>query len=148
MKIIIKTPVTGEPSQIISRFDQSLFEALAPPGPGVELVRFDGSKKGDIVHIKLNLFGLKRVDWISEITENKQNSEESYFIDRGIQLPFFLAKWEHKHLVKIAENGSVIVDDIFYQTPSMVLDYLLYPILYVQFLYRKPIYQRIFGKPS
>lgn len=148
MKIIIKTPIKGDPIQIISRFDQSLFEALAPPGPGVELVRFDGSKKGDIVHIKLNLFGVKKVDWISKIIEDKQDNAQAYFIDRGITLPFFLSKWEHKHLVKRNAEGSIIIDDIYYQTPYRIFDYLLYPILFFQFAYRRPIYQRIFGKPS
>jgi len=147
MRIRIQTPVKESYTSVIQRFDRTLFEALTPPGARVELIRFDGSKLGDIVHIRLKLLGFLEADWISDIIEDGITEEEAYFTDKGTQLPFFLASWKHRHIVKKAENGSIIVDDIEFRTPNRILDYLLYPLLYGQFAYRKPIYRKFFGKP-
>ncbi len=147
MNIVIKTAVKGDPASVISRFDRELFEALTPPGPGVELIRFDGSRTGDIVHIRLDFFTLFSEDWISEIVEDGQTEEAVYFIDQGKELPFFLRSWKHKHIVQSTETYSIIIDDITFKTPFFLFDLLLYPVLYFQFAYRKPIYQKFFGKP-
>ncbi len=146
MKIIIKTKVSGHYKDVIEKFDRKLFERLTPPGAQVKLVRFDGSQKGDIVHLQLKLFGFIEQDWISEIIEANVDESDAYFIDRGQKLPFFLTKWKHRHVVKHLGQNSEIVDDIYFRTPTILTDILLYPVLYLQFVYRKPIYQRYFGK--
>ncbi|MEM9983463.1 MAG: hypothetical protein AAF804_00070 [Bacteroidota bacterium] len=147
MHIEIRTPVKGDYRTVMQGFDQQLFEALSPPGAGVELMRFDGSKRGDVVHIRLKLLGFIRQDWVSEIVEDGENEKKAWFVDRGVELPFFLGAWEHHHLVENTGPGhSVIVDDIRFRGPNRLMDYLLYPVLYAQFAYRRPIYQRIFGK--
>ncbi|MEM6632109.1 MAG: hypothetical protein AAF694_20700 [Bacteroidota bacterium] len=146
MKICIRTPVTESPMDVLERFDRTLFEALTPPGAQVELIRFDGSKMGDIVHLRLKLLGFIEQDWISDIIEDGSTEERAYFIDQGTQLPFFLTFWKHKHIVEKAEWGSTIVDDIEFKTPLWLPSFLLYPVLYAQFAFRKPIYQKFFGK--
>lgn len=146
MNLLLKTPVQGDHRQLLSRFDQNLFESLAPPGAQVELVRFDGSHKGDIVHIRLKLFFLIEQDWISEIVDEGETDERAWFVDRGTQLPFFLSKWEHHHVVENGGDHAVIVDDIRFQTPWWLPEFLMYPVLWAQFAYRKPIYRKVFGK--
>jgi ligand-binding SRPBCC domain-containing protein len=42
------------------------------------------------------------------------------------------------------DEGTIIIDDITFRTPSILTDYLFYPLLYLQFLYRKPIYKKVF----
>lgn len=147
MRIYLKTAVAGKPPEIIKAFDRSLFETLAPPGTPVELIRFDGSQKGDIVHIRLKLLGFIKQDWVSKITADHTSAEEAFFVDEGTQLPFFLGSWEHHHIVKAQGDHSVIIDDIRYKGPFFLITWLLYPALYLQFAWRKPIYRKIFGKP-
>lgn len=143
MRFIIITPVAKEYRQVAQGFGQPLFEALNPPFPPVRLLRFDGSTKGDEVHLELNFILFKQV-WKSLITENNTSEQEIYFIDEGIQLPFFLRYWRHKHRIVNKGNGTHIVDDITFRSPFILFDFLLYPVLFLQFLYRKPVYRKFF----
>lgn len=144
MKIKITTRVQQHYLKVKALFDENLFKVLNPSFPPVKLLRFDGSNVGDKVVLELNFFLFKQ-KWISEITDNKTDEYKFYFIDRGVELPFFLGSWEHKHIiVRIGENESEIRDEIEYKGKVGVMSILLYPFLYGQFLYRRPIYQRYF----
>jgi ligand-binding SRPBCC domain-containing protein len=144
MKITIETPVNQDYLQVKEGFNETLFKKLSPPFPPVKLLRFDGSTKGDLVTLELNFIFFKQ-KWTSEIMEDLTTDKEFYFIDKGIELPFFLKKWTHKHrIVKDGEN-SMIRDEIDYQAPFWVLTWLLYPAMLLQFAYRKPIYKKIFS---
>ncbi|AFL83633.1 hypothetical protein Belba_0991 [Belliella baltica DSM 15883] len=145
MKIIIETSVEQDYLQVKSGFDQTLFSKLSPPFPPVKLLRFDGSAKGDVVTLELNFLFFKQ-KWTSEITDDQTNDKEFYFIDEGVELPFFLKSWQHKHRIIKNGTGSIIRDEITYQGPLGIMTLLLYPAIYLQFLYRKPIYKKIFKK--
>ena len=145
MKIIIKTEVLNSLEAVWTGFDESLFSQLAPPFPPVKLLRFDGSMKGDLVSLELSFIFFKQ-NWTSLISEQAETEKEIYFIDKGIELPFFLKSWQHKHrLIKQGKN-VLIQDEIEFKTPTFVTDFLFYPIIYAMFLYRKPIYKKIFNK--
>ena len=124
-------------------FDLALFEALAPKQSKIEVVEFTGSKKGDRVHVRfLSPF---KADWTSNITEDFENEQESYFIDEGDIMPFGLTFWKHKHIVKrVDETQSIIVDDIEYKTKNGLLTLLLYPAFYFGFYQRKKVYREYF----
>jgi len=62
-----------------------------------------------------------------------------------VELPFFLTVWHHKHLIEKAKEGSNIVDEITFNSPWFLPEFLLFPVLWFQFSYRKPIYRRVFG---
>jgi ligand-binding SRPBCC domain-containing protein len=143
VKITIKTIVDQRLPDVIAGFNGDLFLKLNPPFPKVRLVRFDGCKAGDIVSLELN-FLLFRQMWTSEITEDKETPEEFYFIDKGVQLPFFFKSWQHKHILRVKNDNTLVVDAISYHTPTRITDWLMYPLLYLQFLYRKPIYRKVF----
>jgi ligand-binding SRPBCC domain-containing protein len=73
-------------------------------------------------------------------------SDEYFFIDEGIELPFFLRFWRHTHRIIAAENGgSVIVDDIEYRTPFWLVPFVA-PVISSQFHARQPLYQEHFKK--
>jgi ligand-binding SRPBCC domain-containing protein len=110
----------------------------------VKLLRFDGSTKGDLVTLELNFIFFKQ-KWTSEIVADLTDENEFYFIDKGIQLPFFLKKWTHKHRILKDGERSIIRDEIDYEAPFGLLTWLLYPALFLQFTYRKPIYKKIFS---
>lgn len=146
MKLLLKTPVRQPLPQVWAGFDRNLFEQLAPPFPPVEVVQFDGCAKGDVVHLRLNFLFFKQ-DWISDITDQKTGIDEIFFIDEGRKLPFFLRYWHHRHrLVRDTQTGgTVVIDDITFRTPILLTDWLFYPLMWLQFAYRKPIYKRVFG---
>jgi ligand-binding SRPBCC domain-containing protein len=143
MKIYIKTKIEKNYREVASFFNRELFLALAPPLMNVMLDRFDGCKKGDEVHLRMNFMGLLNQMWISHITDHGESGDEIYFVDEGALLPPPLSKWRHvHHIKKIDEHSSYIIDDIEYTTGNLVLDKMIYPALYFMFYYRKPIYRR------
>lgn len=143
MKIKISTQVESGVKQVWDNFDMNLLKKLAPPFPLMKVLRYDGNKKGDIVSFELSFLLFKQI-WTSEITESYENGKHAYFIDEGVQLPFFLKEWHHKHLIEENGENAEIIDLIHYKTPFIWLDYLMYPLMYAQFAYRIPIYKRFF----
>ncbi|MEZ4771763.1 MAG: hypothetical protein R3D00_01190 [Bacteroidia bacterium] len=149
MRILLKTPVSGHFRDVFGRFDRKLFEALKPPGIHLEIVQFDGSQTGNTVHLKLTILGLLKQEWISKITEDSIGSDSAWFVDEGEKLPGFLRYWRHRHLVtQHGVNNSIITDDITFRTPFFLLDYIMYPVLYLQFAMRGPLYKKFFNSRS
>lgn len=144
MKIFISTKVSQQVEAIRDGFTKHLFLKLNPPFPPVKLLRFDGCNKGDRVALELNFLFFKQT-WISDIVRSESRADLFYFVDEGVELPFFLKSWEHHHRIKAVEGGSVIEDEIYFETPFQWLDYLMYPVLHLQFLYRKPVYRKVFS---
>ncbi|HEY9116291.1 MAG TPA: hypothetical protein VIN11_00615 [Roseivirga sp.] len=144
MNLRVKTQVSQCPQKVLKGFNQNLFKQLSPPFPKVRIINFGGSKRGDLVELELN-FALFKQRWTSKITEDFESEDELYFVDEGILLPFPLKRWRHKHLIKRNGNGSEIIDDIQFSGPNKIMDVLIYPFLALQFIYRKPIYRKIFG---
>ncbi len=144
MRITISTPVKQSRLAVAQGFNQELFKKLSPPFPPVKLLRFDGSEKGDIVSLELNFIVFKQV-WESHIVESGETKKEWYFVDVGKRLPFFLTCWQHRHRVVQAGTHAAIINDIIFETPFFITDFLLYPVMWLQFLYRKPVYKRVFG---
>ena len=145
MEIKLETAVSQRYLDVKQGFDQELFRQLSPPFPPVKVLRFDGCKKGDLVSLQLN-FLLFKQNWDSLITEDFTSEQEFCFVDEGIALPFFLKKWRHRHRVISTGLGSKIRDEISYEAPFKLLTWLLYPVLWAQFSFRKPIYRRVFSR--
>ena len=145
MRLKIECSVAQSVEKVEEGFTQDLFLALNPPFPKVNLRRFDGCKTNDVVTIELNFILFKQI-WESLITDYERNATTFRFVDEGTSLPFFLASWRHHHLVVAEGEGAKIIDDITFKTPWWLPAWLMYPALYFQFQYRKPIYRRYFKK--
>ncbi len=146
MKIVVETIVNQYYKRVAEGFNEDLFMALKPPLMPLELLRFDGCEKGDEVHIRLGKKPISTL-WIAEIIENGRDDNEIYFIDIGKQLPFILNKWTHRHrIINKSSTETKIIDAIEYYTGFILLDFILYPLFYLQFLLRKPIYKRTFAE--
>ena len=139
MNITLKSKVNADLTTVYSRFDHKLFRYLLPPG--AQLIEFGGSKKGDIVHLKLPLAG----EWISEITEDGNSEGSCYFIDEGRKLPFPLKKWKHKHVLHADEGSTIIEDNMNFSTGNAIGDLLLYPFMLLSFLPRTWQYKSYFN---
>ncbi len=144
MKLKISTPVNASVQKVKEGFNIDLFKALAPPFPRLNVKRFDGSKKDDLVELELDFFTHKQT-WVSLITYDHTDDKIFEFIDIGKELPFPFKKWRHHHIVQKNSYGSDIIDDIEYSSGSRILDILLYPLMYLQFAYRKPVYRKLFA---
>lgn len=143
MKLQISTKV-GQPfEKVRDGFNESLFVKLSPPFPKVQLAQFDGCKAGDTVALTLNFIFFKQ-QWVSKIISDDQSEHHFQFIDVGVNLPFFIKTWKHKHRIEQHSKGSIIVDDIEYSTGFWLLDFIFYPLFALQFLYRKPVYKKVF----
>ena len=147
MRVLLRTTVAQPPAQVMAGFTKKLFVALAPPFPKLRLLRFDGCRTGDQVEIELDTL-VKRLLWTSLIVDDGQLADGTlFFVDEGRILPPPLRFWRHRHLLEPGPNGTcVIVDDLEYRTASPLLDRLLYPAMWAQFAWRKPIYRRWFGR--
>ena len=143
MKLEVRTTVNASLEQVKEGFTRELFLQLNPPFPPVRLLEFGGCKTGDRVQLELNFLLFKQV-WISDITEEKEEMGKWYFVDQGTKLPFFLKSWKHHHEVRANEEGTTIVDSISFATGTRLTDLIMYFPLYAQFLYRKPIYRKLF----
>lgn len=145
MKIRFETIVHQNFEKVVKGFDQQLFEALKPPLVDMKLERYDGSTKGDIVSLEINIFGM-RSKWVSVITSNGEDQDSKWFVDEGETLPAPLKKWHHRHTIeRISEFKSKIIDDIDYRCANKAIELAVYPALYAQFAYRIPVYKKYFN---
>ena len=107
-----------------SQFNEALLTKISPPFPQVDIKRFDGCNKGDLVILEINLLFMK-------------------VIDEGIKVPFGINMWRHEHsIIKIDESRCYIQDFITYKTSNVFLDIILFPFLWGMIFYRKPFYQK------
>lgn len=145
MHVLLRTAVVQPPAAVMAGFTRELFVALAPPFPQLTVKRFDGCCRGDRVEIELNTL-VARLPWTALITDHGVQADGThFFVDTGQVLPPPLRFWRHRHLIEPGpDGGSVIVDDLEYRTASPALDALLYPAMWAQFAWRRPIYRRWF----
>lgn len=142
----IATEVAASLTEVHAAFTRSLLEQLNPPFPPAKLLRYDGEQPGDEVWIELNFIFFRQV-WKSVITEQQQQPHAFYFIDKGVQLPFFLRSWQHKHLLEaLPTGGTRIVDELQFTTPLWLPAFLARPLFAGLMLYRRPIYKRVFKR--
>ena len=146
MRLTLRTAVAQPPAQVLAGFTRALFEALAPPFPKLRVLRFDGCRTGDEVVIELDT-GVTTLSWTARIVDHGVRPDGThFFVDEGQALPPPLRFWRHRHLIEPGPSGgSVVVDALEYRTAAPLLDALLYPALWAQFAWRKPIYRRWFS---
>jgi ligand-binding SRPBCC domain-containing protein len=141
MRIVLRTPIALPMREVFRAFDESLFRALNPPLMGTKIQRFDGCRVGDEVHLLMPLG-----EWISLISERHEGAEECFFVDIGKRLPMPLASWRHRHIVRGTKEGSVIIDEIDFETNNRLTAMLIWPFLWAVFRSRYPMYRRYFQR--
>jgi len=145
VRIKIQTKVAANWKTVKDGFNETLFLKLNPPFPKVKLTRFDGSEKGDQVSMELD-FILWKDKWTSDISFSSETDNGFDFIDEGNPAAFPFKKWKHHHIIYTEKGSTFIIDNIDFSSGNGFIDIILFPILYLQFLYRKPIYKRLFNR--
>ncbi len=144
MNILIRTLLDVPFEKVKAGFNRELFLALAPPWAKAKLIRFDGCKTGDQVHLEMQMLGIKD-EWESLITHHSDTPSEWSFIDEGKVLPKPLSNWKHHHrVVRISEQQTEIVDDIHFECRPSFLAPLMFPVLWASFAIRPGRYKAFF----
>jgi ligand-binding SRPBCC domain-containing protein len=145
MRLSISTIVDLDYLSVKQQFDASLLKKLSPPFPKVSILRFDGIRAPDQVVMELDFLFFKQ-RWEGKIVEDFLDENEFRFVDVGVKLPFFLKEWQHTHRLINQGNRTLIKDEIQYKSGNKIFTVLLYPVMVLQFLYRKPIYKRLLSR--
>lgn len=145
MRIVLRSVVKAHFKNVAADFSHDLFVFLLPPKFVASLVAYEGSKPGSKVHIRFRL--PYPSDWISVIKSEVKDENNYVFVDEGEKLPFGLKSWRHIHSVKkMHEQSTEIIDDMNFSTGIRLLDYILYPFLFLSFYPRKNLYKKYFEK--
>lgn len=150
MEITVSIPIPHPAQKVFNALNKDAFVALtaAAPFPKVKLIEYQGQAAGSKVHLELD-FLLYRQPWISIISENQNTigPDIFWFEDLGTVLPFPFKKWRHLHkVVKSSESSCQIVEQVYFSTGLILLDYLLIPVVKKMFTDRKPIYLKYFNE--
>lgn len=143
----IQTRVEAPFETVRDGFNRSLLEYLLPTFPAGKLARYDGNQPGALIQIELQAFGIRQV-WLSKVTEEEASAGQYHFVDEGVELPFFLQKWQHTHLLEREGPHTLITDRIRFEAARPFPGFLVLPVLRQQFLPRKKQYKRYFEKRS
>ncbi|MEL6389578.1 MAG: hypothetical protein AAFQ02_05410 [Bacteroidota bacterium] len=142
--VVQKTIVPGHYTEVMSRFDIDLFEALKPPVGKMVVEEFTGSETGDRVVLRFE--SPIKARWVSDIIEHGSDERSAWFVDMGTTLPWPLTYWHHRHEVnRFSEEQSEIVDRMTFRVGLGALDVLLWPMVYLAFYPRKAAYRRYFS---
>ncbi len=141
MNLKFENTVNFSFNKVVKNIGKDMFMALNPPWNPMKLLRFDGTKVSDEVHLELNL-GIKNVPWISKIVKSELNDVEFNFIDIGLKILPGMKSWHHQHIFrKIDNDKTLIIDDISFETENGFLDLLYRNLISIQFLYRRYAYK-------
>jgi ligand-binding SRPBCC domain-containing protein len=141
MKFAIKTRVQQAFAEADKSFTKEYLTKLNPEFPPFKILRYDGTNDGDEIHVQLN-FGLFKQNWTYQIKNKTDTMSEWSFVDEAITTPFFLKYWHHQIKMEPVAGHMLISDTVIFKSPFLLLDYALFPWLYVHFLYRRPIYRK------
>ncbi len=144
MKLLFRTPLPQPVKAVAKKFDRHLFDYLTPAWASVKTVRFDGCNVGDEIHLLMKLGGIPQ-EWVSVITETRDEPQEWAFVDEGKILPWPLKGWRHQHrILRTGEFRCEVIDDITYECATPALEKMIYPLLWVTFSMRPGRYKKYF----
>jgi ligand-binding SRPBCC domain-containing protein len=92
---------------------------ITPPDAQVQVVGNSMVSAGAQIHLRVKIPVLGETDWISRITEFKENER---FTDEQVSGP--LKRWKHTHVFQPIEGGTRITDIVEYEAPFGVLGVL------------------------
>ena len=126
MKFVREVFIKAEPEKVFSFHElNDAIDRLTPPWEDVRVIqRADISKIGSRAIFETRLFGLFTTRWVAEHTKFDR---PNMFEDTMISGPF--AKWRHVHIVKPANGGATLRDEIEYTPPVPFFGALAAPLL-------------------
>lgn len=146
MKFVVESKIRGvDFREVYSVFDFKLLHELSPFFMKPEAIVYEGNKQGDKLVFKVRTPFFSTV-WEGKVSEERKTDEEIFFVDEAIKPAFGINIWRHKHRIIRTEYGTLIRDEVQFCTKYSLVDCFLYPGVLFQFLYRKPLYEKIIKK--
>ena len=125
--------------KVKSEFNNILFLKHLTKLLPVKIIEWDGTYDGAKAHLAFWFFGWR--DFIVNHKENSENKISFSFVDEGINLPFYLKNWRHKHEAYKENDFIIIKDEVNFTADSKFLDLFLFPLLVMPILIRKIFYK-------
>ena len=146
MKFVVESKIRDVNIRDVYRvFDFRLLAKLSPPFMKPEAKLYEGNKPGHqlyfIIHTPIGGY-----PWKGKVTEENISENEIYFVDEGIDMAFGMSAWKHKHRLIKTDTGTLVRDEVYFDTKNPLWKYVLLPGVWLQFLYRKPLYEKIVKK--
>lgn len=146
MKFAVESKITGiDFRKVYDVFDFKLLSDLSPSFMKPEAIIYEGNKRGDRLSFRLHTPFFTTL-WEGKVSEEKYAEDEIYFVDEGDKMPFGMRLWRHKHRIIKTDYGTLIRDEVQFDTKNSLLTFFLLPGIWLQFLYRKPLYDKIIKK--
>jgi ligand-binding SRPBCC domain-containing protein len=122
---------------------------ITPPYMGFKITSNNANEKmyaGMIITYKVSPFAGLKLNWITEITHEKENE---YFVDEQRIGPYKM--WHHQHKIEPIEGGVLMTDIVSYQPPFGILGALFNTLIIKQklkhiFDFRAIAIEKRFGK--
>ena len=124
---------------VIRCFHKYKFVEFLTSGQPVKIKSWIGIDDGKEASFCFWFFGWKKITVLHENYTVSRNS--LYFVDKGLELPFGLKKWEHHHIIKRTKKGSLIIDKIYLDDSIGLKKYFIYPIMLFPVVIRKITYK-------
>lgn len=141
MQFTFITRVSAQRDQVADQFNEDLLLKLKPPLLTMQLIRYDGQHRGDELKFQVGI-GKMTQTWHGAITQHRYTQKHWLFRDEGISLPHPLKTWQHTHVLKAADQNTLIIDRVKFCGKNAMYTVLLCLPIAIMFLMRKPLYQR------
>ena len=126
MKFVKESQIRATPERVFAFHE--LPDALARLTPPWERTRVVSAapdlRVGSRAVVETRLFGLAPVRWVAEHTAY---DPPRMFEDVQVEGPF--KRWRHRHIIEPHEKGSVLRDEVDFETPLGVLGRMAAPLL-------------------
>ena len=147
MTLYFKTELPDVPLETVKKhFSRDLLESLLPAWPKAKILRYDGDKQGDEIHVQLAMPWGKHL-WVTHVIASTQSPDEYSFIDESYTPPPPLSYWHHTHTLQATpdKKGTFIIDSIECKTKPYFLAFFMKWVLTTQFKARDPQYKAYFN---
>ena len=125
MRFVKETFIRAAPERVFAFHElPDAFERLIPPWEKVKVIqKAKISEIGSRTIIETKILGPFKARWVAEHTAY---DPPRMFEDVQISGPF--RKWRHRHIVKPAEGGAILRDEVEFQPPVPIFGPLAAPI--------------------
>ena len=127
------------PLDVISSFHDLKFVEFLTAGQPVRINLWEGVGNNKKASFSFWFFGWKTINVVHEklLTSKDHLSFEDY----GTELPFGLTLWQHQHIVKPHDNGTVIIDTVLMDGSTPIKKFWIYPIMIFPIFIRRFTYK-------
>ena len=135
-KVILKNI---SPIDVVKSFHNRNFIQFLTIMQPIKINSWKGIEDGMQADFSFWFFGWKNMS--VEHVNYDYGREHLYFEDIGVELPFGIDNWRHKHSIDFHHKGTIITDEVIFEHEDSIKEYLIYIIMYLSISLRKLTYR-------